>query len=78
MTNLTVAILATNEPEDLHIEPAGKDDTWGFWITLGEYHRPIVTMNDLPYKSREAAVENGNLLVAECKEIYFSPQQEAR
>jgi hypothetical protein len=63
MTNLTHMIIATRE--DVYVAAFGKDK-FGFLIELGEYHRPLVSSEEV-FDTSDAAIAAGTKLVSSIK-----------
>lgn len=66
MTRLTALIIQSRD--DVHVEVFGSDSKYGFWITLGEYHRPLLTSN-ADWKSSEDAQGAGIQLLHDIRTL---------
>ena len=61
MTRLTALIIQTRD--DVFVEPYQKDTKWGFWITLGDTHRLLISTDQAVYNNEvEARVSGESLL----------------
>lgn len=66
MTVGTQMIIGTNSDEDVHLEHVESDGKHGFWITFGEYHRPLVS-SQLAFESQEEAMSSGREIISEAR-----------
>lgn len=69
MTTMTQIIIGSNSDEDIHLEHVEKEGKHGFWITFGEYHRPLVT-SELNFDSKESAMSCGQEIIVTAKKAW--------
>lgn len=69
MTVQTQMIIGSNSDEDVHLEHVENEGKHGFWITFGEYHRPLVT-GEVIFDSQDAALSCGRKIIADAREAW--------
>ncbi len=64
MTRLTQMIIGTRD--DIHVSTMEKNGKFGFWISEGEYLRPLLSSQPV-FESKEAAESSANAVIEDCK-----------